>query len=42
MFAILGIDHVVLRVRDVEAMTAFYRDRLGCPVEKVQVGPSAT
>lgn len=31
---ILGIDHVVLRVRDLEAMLAFYRDTLGCAVER--------
>lgn len=36
MFDILGLDHIVLRVRDVDAVTAFYRDLLGCPVEKVQ------
>ena len=36
MFDILGIDHIVLRVRDLPRMTAFYRDTLGCPVEKVQ------
>ncbi len=29
-----GIDHLVLRVRDVEAMLAFYRDLLGCVVER--------
>lgn len=29
-----GIDHVVLRVRDLEAMLAFYRDVLGCDVER--------
>jgi glyoxylase I family protein len=34
--AILGIDHVVLRVRDVAAMQRFYCDVLGCSVEKVQ------
>jgi catechol 2,3-dioxygenase-like lactoylglutathione lyase family enzyme len=33
---ILGIDHIVLRVRDVARMTAFYGDVLGCRVEKVQ------
>ena len=32
----LGIDHVVLRVRDLERSIAFWRDVLGCPVEKVQ------
>jgi glyoxylase I family protein len=34
--AILGIDHVVLRVRDVPRMQRFYCDVLGCSVEKVQ------
>jgi len=33
---IKGLDHIVLRVRDVEVMVAFYREVLGCPVEKVQ------
>jgi catechol 2,3-dioxygenase-like lactoylglutathione lyase family enzyme len=33
---ILGIDHIVLRVRDVGRMTRFYGDVLGCRVEKVQ------
>ncbi len=28
------IDHVVLRVRDLEAMLAFYTGVLGCPVER--------
>src|SRR5215470_9807174 len=31
-----GIDHVVLRARDVARMQAFYCDVLGCTVEKVQ------
>ncbi len=30
------IDHVVLRVRDVERMVRFYSEVLGCEVEKVQ------
>ena len=30
MFQILGIDHVVLRVRDASRMTRFYCDVLGC------------
>ena len=34
--AIAAIDHVVLRVRDLERATSFYRDVLGCPVEKWQ------
>jgi glyoxylase I family protein len=31
-----GLDHVVLRVRDVARMQSFYCDVLGCTVEKVQ------
>lgn len=34
--AVLGIDHIVLRVRDVPRMIRFYGDVLGCKVEKVQ------
>ena len=34
MFQILGLDHVVLRVRDVGRMTRFYCDVLGCNVER--------
>ena len=33
-FAVQGIDHVVLRVVDVEAMIRFYQDVLGCAVER--------
>ena len=33
---ILGLDHIVLRVRDMERMIAFWREALGCTVEKVQ------
>jgi glyoxylase I family protein len=33
---IIGLDHIVLRVRDMERMVAFWRDALGCTVEKVQ------
>ena len=29
-----GLDHVVLRVIDLERSIAFYRDVLGCPVER--------
>ena len=29
-----GLDHVVLRVADLEKSIAFYRDVLGCPVER--------
>ena len=36
MIAVREIDHVVLRVTDAEAMIRFYRDVLGCPVEKRQ------
>jgi glyoxylase I family protein len=36
MITIEGLDHVVLRVKDLKAMLAFYTDVLGCPVEKVQ------
>lgn len=36
LFAIAGLDHLVLRVRGVDAMVRFYRDVLGCPVEKEQ------
>ena len=34
MIPIVGLDHVVLRVRDLDAMLEFYRDTLGCPVER--------
>lgn len=36
MFKIRQIDHVVLRVVDVESMMKFYMDVLGCGLEKVQ------
>ena len=36
MFKILCIDHVVLRTMNVEEMTSFYCDTLGCSIEKVQ------
>ena len=35
-FAILGIDHVVLRVSDLDRMVRFYRDVLGCHLERSQ------
>jgi glyoxylase I family protein len=35
-FRILGLDHVVLRARDLERMVAFYRDVVGCTVERRQ------
>ncbi|MHB1870381.1 MAG: VOC family protein [Steroidobacteraceae bacterium] len=35
-FTIAGIDHVVLRAHDPRRLIAFYRDVLGCPVEREQ------
>jgi len=35
-FALLGIDHVVLRVADLARSLAFYVEALGCTVEKRQ------
>lgn len=35
-FTLGTLDHVVLRVRDLDASLAFYRGVLGCTVEKVQ------
>ena len=35
MIAIQQIDHVVLRTSRLAAMTAFYRDVLGCTVERI-------
>lgn len=34
MISITAIDHIVLRVRDANAAISFYRDVLGCTVEK--------
>jgi catechol 2,3-dioxygenase-like lactoylglutathione lyase family enzyme len=34
MIKIQGIDHIVLRVADLDRMLAFYRDVLGCHVER--------
>jgi len=35
-FQLLGLDHLVLRVRDVDAMLRFYTQVLGCTVERTQ------
>lgn len=35
-FKLKALDHVVLRVRDVEASRAFYEGVLGCALDKVQ------
>lgn len=35
-FTLLGLDHIVLRVRDIDRMMGFYRTVLGCSLEKVQ------
>jgi glyoxylase I family protein len=35
-FRLRQIDHIVLRVRDLDASLAFYRDVLGCTVDNVQ------
>jgi len=35
-FAVQGIDHIVLRVQRLERSLAFYRDVLGCPIEREQ------
>ncbi len=34
MLRIRGLDHVVIRAKDMEAMIGFYRDVLGCTVER--------
>jgi glyoxylase I family protein len=36
IFTISRLDHIVLRVRDVNTMIRFYTDVLGCTVDKVQ------
>ncbi|HYM30612.1 MAG TPA: VOC family protein [Candidatus Cybelea sp.] len=35
-FALTGLDHVVLRVVDLDRMLSFYRDALGCVLEREQ------
>ncbi len=37
-FHIKGIDHIVLRTANLDVMLGFYRDLLGCPVER-QLAP---
>jgi glyoxylase I family protein len=39
MFGIRHIDHLVLRVVDLQAMMQFYVQVLGCTLEKIQEGP---
>lgn len=34
MLTVTGVDHLVLRVKDLPAMLAFYVDVLGCPIER--------
>ncbi|MDX9998402.1 MAG: VOC family protein [Phenylobacterium sp.] len=34
MLKVSGVDHLVLRVKDLPAMLAFYVDVLGCPIER--------
>ncbi|HEX5463226.1 MAG TPA: VOC family protein [Burkholderiales bacterium] len=36
MMHILGLDHVVLRVQEMNRVMRFYRDVLGCSVERVR------
>ena len=36
MISISNIDHVVIRVKDVPTMVAFYRDILGCAEERMK------
>lgn len=35
-FSIAGIDHIVLRARNPDRLVAFYRDVLGCVIERKQ------
>jgi catechol 2,3-dioxygenase-like lactoylglutathione lyase family enzyme len=35
-FSVRGLDHVVLRIRDLQRSLAFYAEGLGCAVEKRQ------
>ena len=38
MFRLVAIDHVVLRVIDLDRMLHFYCEALGCTIEKRQEG----
>jgi glyoxylase I family protein len=38
LFSIRQLDHIVLRVRDLEAMRRFYLEVLGCTAEREQPG----
>jgi glyoxylase I family protein len=38
LFSIRQLDHIVLRVRDLETMRSFYMDVLGCTAERDQPG----
>lgn len=38
MFQLLGLDHLVLRVVDLQRMRRFYCEALGCRVEREQAG----
>ncbi|OYQ35625.1 VOC family virulence protein [Niveispirillum lacus] len=35
-FTLLGLDHIVLRVYDIDRMLGFYQTVLGCTLERVQ------
>jgi len=35
-FAVQGIDHIVLRVQELQRSLVFYRDLLGCTIEREQ------
>ena len=41
-FRIVGLDHLVLRVRDLDRMVRFYCDVLGCHVEREQAALGLT
>jgi catechol 2,3-dioxygenase-like lactoylglutathione lyase family enzyme len=41
-FAVRGLDHIVLRVRVLARALEFYRDVLGCPVEREEASVGLT